>query len=311
MKKVVVASAMAISLIYGDSSTVLTNLSFEKSEDGDITPVFFFPIHWSSNWFSGLGYYSQSTTEIENLSDSGFDDSRMATSINQQSLKINALSYRYNGRAFSGSIGLAGEYITIDKNEFGYIHDEDGRFGQGDSWIAFDNMIGIDVIKYGLYFDATYLPNDTLSFRLSGDVTPTANVDIEQETRFKPLAHETGKHNGTDSQDISYSALAEVMVKTPLGFSIGGEYGYNFFPLKYNIATLDHNGNFYFKTGQEESETTTTSWLGKIVINRDVLGDMQPMVGFGKRNIKVKDIINNKESSTDETVVRFGIENRF
>lgn len=280
------------------------NISFETDSNGDISPNLFFPIYWSQNLFSGIGYTS--SKNIENSTIQNFSDSRESKAINQQNLKVNFLSKKFKKEKYSFSIGLIGEYINIENTQFGFIHDKNSLFQKGDIWIAFDNSLDIEVLKYGLYFDVTSKLHKKIFLRLSGDITPTAKVKLAQNTRFKPLVLEGKKFENSSTQDFSYSLLLEMMFQTDLGFSLGAEYEYIFFPLKYNLAVLGKNGgNYFFQTSKIESETVTDSWIIKLILDKKILGDMQPSIGFGKSRI----VENSKTTNND--IIRFGIEKRF
>lgn len=301
--------------IFGDSkdksqNSTLINLSFETDKNGDISPKIFYPIYWNDNLFSGFGY--SSSKNIENSRIDKFQDSRESEFINQQNLRINFLSKQYKKDNFQFSLGFIGEYIKIDKTQFGFIHDKNGIFEQGDIWVSFDNGLEIEVLKYGIYFDISTSLKEKIFFRFSTNVTPTADISINQNTRFKPLVSENGEFSENANQDISYSLLFEILLKTDLGLSFGAEYEYDFFPLEYNLATLSKDGDsFFFQTTKVQSETVTSSWLLKLVFDKKILGDMNPSFGFGKKRIEVKDIFTNSRKVQNENIIRFGIEKRF
>ena len=254
--------------------------------------------------FSGIGYTT--SKNIENSKVQKFSDSRESESTDQQNIKINFLSKSFQKEKYSFSIGLIGEYIKIEKTQFGFMHDQKDIFQKGDIWVSFDNALDIEVLKYGLYFDITSQLHKKFFIRLSGDITPTAKVEISQNTRFKPLILEGKKFENSSTQDFSYSLLLESMFKTDLGFSLGAEYEYNFFPLTYDLAVLDKNrANYFFTTSKIETETVTNSWIIKLILNKKILGDMNPSFALGKREIKT----NNKKEY--ENIIRCGIENRF
>jgi hypothetical protein len=198
----------------------------------------------------------------------------------------------------------------IDRTEFGFIHDD--RFGTGNEWIAFDNSVELDIWRYGIYLDLSANPTDYLLLRVSADLTPSASVDITQETRFKPLVDEDVKFEESTTLDFSYKVLGEVTVKTPWLVSFGGEYSYEFFPLNYDIKMLSQDsGQYFFQTSTVDTETETKSWILKLIFNIDAVGGMNPSIGFGNREITSTNLATDSETTTDEQIIRFGFEKRF
>jgi hypothetical protein len=305
MRKIFLTLVATI-LLLGENS-YLTNISFESDEDGDLASKIYFPIYWKRDIFSSFSYNSFSENESGSIS--SFSDSRKSISFDQQNFNLNLISVKYVGDDLSYSLGLSTELTKIDKREFGFLKDQNGIFGEKSNWLIFDNFTEIDVLKYGFYLEFMGNPTNWLFLRVSGDISPKAEISLNQSTRFKPLVSETGNYREERDQDLSYSALGEIMIKGSF-FSIGAEYQYSFFPLEYNLKSVSENSSD-FKLKKIKSETILTSWLIKIVFNYKIFGNMKPSFGYGIRKISEKDVLENSERNSHEKIFRFGFENRF
>jgi len=210
------------------------------------------------------------------------------------------------------SVGIQTNIQNIDNNEFGYIHDTNNIFQQGnDYWIAFDNDIELDILKTSMYLNYSKHIKDTF-LRISTTISPSTKIDVKQSTLFKPLVDDIGSSSSSTSQELSYGLKIEAYYDTHSIVRFGSLYSYEYAPLKYDIAQLDYeNNNYIFHTNTIDTNEITTKYLVKIYFDKKVLGELNPTIGFGKIS---KKIINNKNNSTatiDDSIISLGFEKRF
>ncbi len=111
---------------------------------------------------------------------------------------------------------------------------------------------------------------------------------------------------------MAYTLRYDALIKTNTFFNIGLLVYYNNQPLKYDIAQLSQSGTSYvFETNTIDTNEITTIYLTKILLDIDVLGELNPSIGYGVETI---DRINNATGntiSTDNTIVTVGFEKMF
>lgn len=305
---VLCSTELVASQTWDEASDTLTQIALKQALDGTLHPDIFIPVYWSNNFYSGAGYSTSTIKEIDAVS--GFEASKNGLTSTTRDFRINALTFR----SAYFSLGLEANIMNIEKNEFGYIHDTNNVFNQGnDAWIAFDNDVDIDVIQYGAYLDLYHhFFSDKLFLRLSTRLFPGASLSVKQTTQFKPLVAETGYSESSTIQDFAYDARFESYIDLSKYLKFGFEFNYEFLPISYDLAELARNGDaFVFQTVTKETEETTLHYMGKAYVNYPVLGGLMPMIGFGSVSKTVKDITVDKRYTEDRQIVSFGFERRF
>jgi len=283
-----------------------TQINFEQDNDGNINPNIFVPIYWDNEYYSGVGYTSSTSKDIGKLN--SFTDSKNGMVSSEKITVINWITKNISNY----SIGLVTSISNIKNNEFGYIHDTENLFGNGDDyWVAFDNDIELDIVKTGIF--AKYTTSfDKIYLRTIATVFPSSNLDVKQSTIFKPLANDIGVSSSSTSQDLGYSLQLEALYDTNSFISFGFMYSYDFEPIKYDIAQLNKSDSTYnFKTNTIDTDETTTKYLFKFKFDKKMLGGLYPSLGFGKIKTSIKDNKTNQTKTEDKNIVSFGFEKIF
>jgi len=303
-KKPLLASILLASAL--SANDTLTQVSFEQDNDGNFNPNIFIPVYWTDNVYSGIGYTSNTTKDIGVVD--GFIDSKNGMVATSRDMRLNWLTYKFG----NFSAGLQSNFLNIDKNEFGYIHDSADLFGNGTNYyIAFDNDIELDIVKTGFYIDYS-TKIDNLLLRGSSTITPSTKIDVKQSTLFKPLVNDIGSSSSSTSQDLSYGVKLEAYYDTNSFVKLGFEYSYDYMPIKYDIAQLAVENNAYvFNTTTIDTDETTTKYLAKLYFDKKMLGGLTPTIGFGSIETEVKNNDSGKKSKSDESIVSVGFERRF
>ena len=283
-----------------------TQINFEQDSDGNINPNIFVPIELSDDSYFGIGYTSSTSKTIGALN--SFSDSKTGLVSTKKDMKVNW----YTKKIANYSIGLQTNHITIENNEFGYIHDTADVFGKGnDYWIAFDNSVELDIVKTSIYMDWNKKYSD-LHLRLSSTISPMTTLKVKQSTLFKPLVDTVGTNSSSDSQGLGYGLKLESFYDTDSLLKLGFLYSYDFSPVKYDIAQLAKSGsNYIFETATIDTEEVTTKYLFKLYIERNVLGGLIPTIGFGSATTDIKDKVSGKTVSEDNDIISFGFEKKF
>jgi hypothetical protein len=297
MKKIFSISLLYSTLLFSET---LSTISFESGENGEIVPNIFLSKHWGKNWFSAVKYSTSSNSEVSSNSD--FENHKNSETLKEQNFGINLLSYKSKiSRKSSFVFGLEVENLQIERNEFGYIEDKNIY----SDLIVYEHVVDLDVFRSGVYLNFSWNPVDWLFLRASSNITPFSKVQIEQETEFKPLIQQKSFESESEF-DLSYSILGEITAKTPYKFSIGGEFGYTYFPMNYDFNTIIKNENsFVFAKEEINRDIKTSFWLLKFIFDFNVIGELKPSFGFGQKTRK------DDEISQTQKVFRFGIEKRF
>ena len=289
-----------------NATSTQTQINFEQDNDGNVNPNILVPIHWNSKYYSGIGYTSSTTKDIGKVS--SFNDSKNGMVSSERTTVINWITKNISNY----SIGLVTSISNIKNNEFGYIHDTENLFGNGnDYWVAFDNDIELDIVKTGIF--AKYTTSfDKIYLRTIATVFPSSNLDVKQSTIFKPLANDMGVSSSSTSQDLGYSLQLEALYDTNSFISFGFMYSYDFEPIKYDIAQLNKSDSTYnFKTNTIDTDETTTKYLFKFKFDKKMLGGLYPSLGFGKIKTSIKDNKTNQTKTEDKNIVSFGFEKIF
>lgn len=286
------------------------NININVDQDGRMHPQFSLPINWNANWYSGLGFNSKSIIDHDRVE--GFDDSRVASAVNDARLRLNLVSYTDFIDKTVYSIGIHYNYFAIEKTEFGYLHMPPALGGE---WVAFDNEVDLSVKQTALHADVSWVSkNSRLFCNVNASYAPASEMTVKQETRFKPIVTNTGSGTSTISQDASYKLAAQVAVKLHpyVSIGIGGEY--EFLPLEYGVQILDYDSGtstFSFVETMIESEETVVTKSAKLMIHKDVLNGMSPFLGYGEQEIISRDVSSDTTSTLTNHLTMFGFERKF
>jgi len=293
--------------------TTLTDISFNMDDDGNLNPSLFIPVYYgnSNEFYSAIGFTSSNSKEVEVLD--SFSDSKNASISSSNDLTINYITYKSSLVGFDVSIGLESTISDVINNEFGYIHDASNSFGQGsDYYIAFDNEIELDIKRHAIKADIVLPMGEYITSRLSTSISPYTTIGVEQSTMFKPLVKEKGTSSSSNTQSLAYSFKYEMEIKTGSLIDIGLMASYNNQPLKYDIAQLGMNKNDYvFNTNTIDANEITTSYMVKILFNKEVLGGLKPLIGYGIEKLDSKDNISGVTTSSDKSIISIGFERMF
>ncbi len=310
--KSIIATLFILSSLNADDA-IRTEISFNIDDSGNLNPNLFIPLYYgdTQQYFSAVGYASTSYKDTSDVI--GFSDSKNAIVSSSKELLVNYISYKTTLFGFETSFGAESTFTQIDNNEFGYIHDSSNVFGNGnDYYIAFDNEIELDIHRHALRADISLPLGDFFSSRLSASISPLTSIEVKQSTIFKPLVNETGTSFSKTTQDIAYSFLYELQVKTGSFFDIGALVSYNLQPLKYDIAQLTKSATSYaFETNTIDTTELKSLYLVKLIFDVEILGGLNPSLGYGVQKLKTKDNISGKTSLNENALVHFGFQKSF
>lgn len=303
--------ALSTSLFAMD--TTLSNISFESDESGNLNPNIFIPFYYGSKnqFFSALSYKT-TNYQITNVLDN-FDESKSSFSSSRQALTINYFSYVKKMIGMEFTFGVESTFSKTSQVEFGYLHDKNQVFNQGTNYyVSFDNEVDLTQQNHSIRMNIVLPIGDSFNSRLSTVVSPLNMLKVKQDTIFKPLVSQNGSSSGTTMQDLSYNINYEAQYNTHYYFKLGFIANYNVQPLKYDLAQLNGNKNgFFFESTSIDSTEITKTVLGKIILDIDVLGGLNPSIGYGIKKLNIKDNISNQTTIVDKNIVTFGFEKKF
>jgi hypothetical protein len=295
------------------SNATLTNLSLDMDKDGYINPNIFIPIYYgtSNQFYSAIGYTSSNSQEVEKID--GFSDSKSAVVSSKNELTLNYINYSSSFGKYKISIGIESKFTETKYNEFGYIHDSDNNFNNGeDYYISFDNDIDLNINRHAITTDILVPMGEYFSSRFFTSISPYTTIDVTQSTIFKPLVTETGKSSSSTLQKIAYTFRYDALVKTHTFINLGFVAIYDNQPLKYDIAQLQQNNSEYtFKTTTIDTNEKTLSLIGKIIFNFNIMGGLHPSIGYGSKKVTIKDNTRDETTTNKTTFVTIGFEKTF
>jgi len=310
--KLLLSLLLITSLINAEELT-LTNISFHIDEDGNLNPNIFIPIYYgnSKQFYSAIGYSSTNSQEVEVLDN--FSESKNAFISSSKDLTINYVSYKSMLFGYALSVGLESTFTNTTNTEFGYIHDSENLFGKGDDYyISFDNNVELDIKRHALVADIFVPMGKYFSSKFFTSISPYTTIGVKQSTIFKPLVNETGTSSSFTSQDVAYTLRYDGLIKTGTFFDIGLVVYYDNQPLKYNIAQIaQNNNNYLFETNTIDVNKITTKFLVKILLDVDIIGELNPSIGYGIEKIKKVDNVMNETDTIEKKVITFGFERIF
>ncbi len=306
---ITVASAFYLQL----NAQTITNISFNMDEDGNLNPNIFIPIYYgeSKQFYSAVGYASTNSQEVEAVD--GFSDSKNAFISSSKDFTLNYISYKSSLFGYRVSVGIESTFSDVQNNEFGYIHDSNDIFGKGtDYYISFDNRVELDIKSHAIRADIVVPMGEYFSSRFFTSISPYTTIGVKQSTIFKPLVNETGTSSSATSQKLAYTVRYDGLIKTGTFFDIALSAYYDKQPLKYNIAQIaEKDSSYIFETNTINTNEITTRFVGKILLNIDVLGELNPSIGYGVEKLDRKNNATGKIVSTDKTFFTVGFEKMF
>ena len=316
--KTILSLLLITTILNANESTIsknfiLTNISFNIDEDGNLNPNIFLPIYYgnSKQFYSAVGYSSTNSQEVKVLDN--FSESKNAFISSSKDLTINYVSYKSTLFSYSVFVGLESTFTNTTNTEFGYIHDSKNLFGKGDDYyISFDNNVELDIKRHALVADIFVPMGKYFSSKFFTSISPYTTIGVKQSTIFKPLVNETGTSSSSTSQDVAYTLRYDGLIKTGTFFDIGLVVYYDNQPLKYNIAQIaQNNNNYLFETNTIDVNKITTKFLVKILLDVDIIGELNPSIGYGIEKIKKVDNVMNETDTIEKKVITFGFERIF
>ena len=304
---------MFVTSVLAANESTLTTISFVLDDDGNLNPNIFLPLYYgeSNQFYSAIEYRSSNIKDVSAVD--GFNDSKNAFISSSKDLTLNYITYRTFLFGMSVSIGVESTLSKIENNEFGYIHDSADFFGNGtDYYISFDNEIELEVQRHAIISNILIPFGEYFTSRLSASISPFTRIGVKQSTIFKPLISETGSSSSSTVQDLAYTFIYEIQTRTDTFFNLGLTASYNYQPLKYDIAQVAvSGGNYVFETNTVDTNEITTRVTARVIFDINVIGDLQPSLGYGYENFERMNNLNNEVVSIDRNFYTIGFEKRF
>jgi hypothetical protein len=294
-------------LIYSLGNFNTNNLALQVSEEGSISPEFFIPYQWNNVLNSGFGYYSDSSTEIDQVS--GLSQSRKSNSTQQQVIRLNGLTYAEHIKNINYSIGAGVNWRKISNEEFGYFY----LAGQVDDWIAFDNKANIRVIQPLVNGLIGWQWQKNTQLKLAIDLYPLNQLSVKQSGRFKPIVENESTLKSNDSQKLSYRLGIDLQYKLKW-LNIGLSLSREILPLTYQYQKLTYNSEsnkFTLVDSTSDIEELTEEIMIKINIEDIKLFGLPLSIGYGKQRFVSNDLIEKEQTTETVTVYSLGVEQWF
>ena len=300
--------SLGLTSVYANEKTSSERLRFDLNMDDDnnLNPDMFVPKYWQANWFSGLGFSQNSSFSNDVLA--GFSDSKYASNVNEDVVRLNILSYRTNEVGLNYSIGGDYQFRSIDKIEFGYFRLNNGTI---DDYVAFDNNIEIEVTGLSLRGDVTFGNRDSNQFRVSAIVSPSSKLDVKQTTNFKPIVTTSGTGSSSKSQDLSYVLSLDYTHKVSENIDLRLFAHYESLPLEYDLKVLASTATSFDKTTIDVTEVTTEVGFRLVFINLPISDGLYPALGFSSEKFKATNNIGAGSKSTSDSLISIGFAGAF
>ena len=116
-----------------------------------------------------------------------------------------------------------------------------------------------------------------------------------------------------ETMQTKLDALASATQRPKSFFVVkGAVVSYSNQPLKYDLAQLAQSGSSYvFQTSTVDTTESRLSYLVKFIFNVEIMGGLNPSIGYGVENLDIKNNLTSKSASSDKTLISFGFEKRF
>jgi len=299
-----ILSAESTMLKEGQPEETLTKgrvgLNFKSSAESGVTPEFFFPLYWGEHLMSGLGYDTQKTSQTTTLDDLGLAPSNVSTSITEDHIWLNIISYLGSFWHTRYAIGLNTDYRQIEKKEFAYYHN-------GGTLNAIESSVDIKQYSLGISGDLTWAFFDALNLRLSGSFSPYTILDVKQSLTAYPYIG-SAVDTSRVQQKLTYKTALDLYYKTGYGFDVGLGASYEMLPLSYYAAVIDASGSY--QNYKIDSQEATGRIELKTIITSIKTFDLYPMIGYGYENVTESSNYT-QDASANRHLILFGFENKF
>ena len=269
-------------------------------DDGDISPVTRYPFYWNKNSsiYSGIEYSSSSTTGVILDSDL-YEKKSISMEKKEVTFTIFGYSKKYDNWAVSSDISA--NYLTINKNEFGYAIEKYKNLSEtGD--LFFDNKIDIDVLRARI--GLTILKRtENFGIGFSGMVYPYSNLNVDQELLLRPISKNIGRNKSSNDLKPSYEARLNISYKLTKDWSIMLLGEYYILPIEYDMLSLDSNQRFITQNITNEEERYI--YMAKILTPLKKDG-IRLSFGYGQQKTRVDGV-----DSGIENIISIGFDSEF
>lgn len=304
--KILLLAVPATHAVQLDDTRVRLDLGFE---DGSAAPELFIPVRWSNHYFSGLGFNSGTTQTNDEFE--GFTDSRIAIITDDTSYRINLVSYEISPDATGWTFGIDLYNLKTDKLEFGFFQMPDPYAPNpaiAGEYVTFENDVNIDILHAALTAAYTFR-SSSLDARLTIDLVPQFNLDLQQRLSVKPLIASTGTYSGSSKQDAAYKLGIESLFKISEMIHFGIDAGYEFIALDYAMPGLNDTLDA-FTTMTIDEDIATTHYALRLVINKPY-GNLKPVIGLLHESTETTDNLTSSSVTAERDIFVLGLENRF
>jgi hypothetical protein len=290
-----------------DVSSERLRFDLNMGDDNNLNPDLFIPVYWRANFFSGLGFSQNSSFSSEVLA--GFSDSKIGTSVNEDIVRLNILSYRTNNVDLNYSVGGDYQLRSIKKMEFGYFYLNNGTI---DDHIAFDNKIDIEVAGFSVRGDVTCgNRSDTHQFRISTIVSPSSNLDVEQKTDFKPIVTTSGTGDSSKSQDLGYLLSFESKHRFWESINLRFFFQYESLPMEYDLKVLASTATSFQQATIDVTEVTTRFGMRFVFTSLPIADGLYAAVGLSTEDVKTTNNVGPGSESSSDSLVSVGFAGQF
>jgi len=283
--------------------TTLTNISFVQDEEGNLNPYIFIPFYYgaSNQFYSAVGYTSGTTSNTDVIEE-GLD-SKYSSVVSRKDLTINYFTYVIPLSMATLSVGVGSLFTQAENNEFGYI-DLAGTYN------SIENRVNLDAQIHYIELQVMIPLGNYVNSRISTTLSPYTVLQVENKTTFKPSVTEEGVSNSSKVQDISYTASLELQTNLDFFANFGFTASYSHQPVKYDTiavnSTLDAFEPLHIDTNE-----VRTKYLAKVIFDLELLGGLNPSIGYGIEYLDTKNNITGSRDSSSSDIFTLGIEKRF
>lgn len=288
--------------IFSSVSYATTKLSYDASNG--FSPSITYPFNWSERLYSSIDYQGFKETEVSTLGQ-GFGESRISTSTDNKIALIRLVGYKMQLNDTHISLGVDYKNTRINKQEFGFFQlPSDGTFQ------TFTNDVGLKVDQMGLSLAASK-ETGRLKYRLSGFVSGSSNLSLNQETRIKPIINSVGTGQSNTSQSTAYKLDFDIQFNVFEAVDLVLTSSLDYLPLDYQLKTLSATGNggYEFINQTISAKQTVVTNLIKLHFNSQTFNGIPLMIGAGTR--KIQSELNGGSSNTNNAIFVLGFEKLF
>jgi len=297
-----ILSSLLLSVTLGAVETTLTNISFIQDDNGNLNPNIFIPVYYGSDnqFYSAVGYTSGTFSETKSFDEVGYTDAKSSLISTKATLTLNYITYILPLTYTTLSFGINSKFSNIQNNQFSH-----GFSATDNEYLAIDNENKIDVQNHNIEIQALVPLGKYMNSRITANISPYTSVKVENNVELKYSAGRIPlSKTSTTIQDVSYSGLLELQTNIDFYVNFGLVAGYSNEPLKYNIVG---------EASKDLVDTTeiTTKYLVKVIFDQELLGGINPSIGYGVEYAERKDNLGGPSVSLDKTIFTLGVEKRF